>query len=96
MGVLLATLLLTSCAVHQEESTVQRSYVPVRSVVPTTLTVPCKVETLKGNTIGDLVRHIVDLRGSLDECSERMLVIDRSIDSYDSRYNDNGTGGSTK
>lgn len=68
----------------------------MRSVVPTTLTVPCKVETLKGNTVGDLVRHIVDLRGSLDECSERMLVIDKSIDSYDARYTDSNRGGSTK
>lgn len=58
----------------------------MRAQVPTTLTVPCKVSTLKGNTVGELVKHIVELRGDLDECSERMLVIDKSLDEYDKQY----------
>ena len=58
----------------------------MRAQVPTTLTVPCKTSTLKGNTVSDLIRHIVELRGDLDECSERMLVIDKSLDEYDKQY----------
>lgn len=58
----------------------------MRAQVPTTLTVPCKVSTLKGNIVSDLVKHIVELRGDLDECSERMLVIDKSLDEYDKQY----------
>nr|DAQ74824.1 MAG TPA: DegQ (SacQ) family [Caudoviricetes sp.] len=46
----------------------------------------CKEPSLKGNTIGELVRHIVELRGSIDDCNNRMLSIDRSIDEYDKRY----------
>lgn len=83
---LLITALLASCATVQEESIAQKTYVPVRTVVPVVLTAPCKAPVLKGNTIGELVRHIVDLRGSIDECSNRMLTIDRSIDEYDRRY----------
>lgn len=82
---LLITALLASCATVQEESIAQKTYVPVRTVVPVVLTAPCKEPVLKGNTIGELVRHIVDLRGSIDECSNRMLTIDRSIDEYDRR-----------
>ena len=80
-------LLLTSCATVQEENTAQRACTPVRTVVPTTLTMQCKEPSLKGSTISDLVRHIVELRESVDECNNRMSTIDKSLEEYDRRYN---------
>lgn len=47
----------------------------------------CKEPSLKGSTISDLVRHIVELRESVDECNNRMSTIDKSLDEYDRRYN---------